>query len=190
MASVRKRTWLTSNGEPRERWVVAYQHKNRQHLKTFATKREAVAWRAQMQVEVKRGTHTPSSQSPTVAQAGQQWLDQATVDGLERATIEVYRQHYRHHIAPYLGPVKLAALEPSTIQDFSNRLVRDGRSAAPFLREASSVVDRAVLRRPGNGRACRVLPAGRDARPALHRNREGSLRAAPMNGRAAREDTP
>jgi len=88
---------------------------------------------------VKRGTHTPSSQSPTVAQAGQQWLDQATVDGLERATIEVYRQHYRHHIAPYLGPVKLAALEPSTIQDFSNRLVRDGRSAALTKKIVSSL---------------------------------------------------
>ena len=54
MASVRKRTWKNAKG-PKSAWVVAYMHKGKQHLKTFATKREAVAWRAEMQTEVTQG---------------------------------------------------------------------------------------------------------------------------------------
>jgi len=129
MASVRKRSWCTSKGEPREAWVVAYTHKGKQRLKTFQSKRDAIAWRAEMQVEVKRGTHTPASTSPTVAEAGNSWVEQAAVDGLERATVALYRQRLTHHIVPYLGSVKLAALTPADITDYRNAMIRDGRSA-------------------------------------------------------------
>ena len=45
--SVRKRTWKSPNGEPKEAWVVDYvdQHGDR-HLKTFAKKRDADAHHA------------------------------------------------------------------------------------------------------------------------------------------------
>ena len=108
--------------------MVAYTHKGKQRLKTFQSKREAIAWRAEMQVEVKRGTHTPATTSPTVAEAGAAWVEQAAVDGLERATVALYRQHLTHHIVPYLGSVKLAALTPADITEYRNAMIRDGRS--------------------------------------------------------------
>src|SRR5215813_10748753 len=89
MASVRKRTWNTAKG-PKSAWVVAYMHKGKQHLKTFPTKRDAVAWRAEMQTEVKRGIHTPATTSITVATAGALWLAQAETDALEASTLAQY----------------------------------------------------------------------------------------------------
>ena len=45
MASIRKRSWTTSKGEPREAWIVDYfDQNNKRHLKTFARKKEADAW--------------------------------------------------------------------------------------------------------------------------------------------------
>jgi|SRR6516165_152584 len=165
MASVRKRTWQTARGEAREAWVVAYQHKGKQHLKTFKTKREATAWRADTQVEIKRGTHTPASKSPTVAEAGNAWLEQARVDGLERATILTYSQHFKFHIAPFIGDVKLAALTPADIQDFSNRLIRDGRSpmmAKKVVSSLGAIIAHAMER----GQVAQNVVAGRNRRRA------------------------
>jgi integrase len=138
MASVRKRTWSTKKGE-RTAWVVAYTHKGKQHIKTFPTKREATAWRAEMQHDVKRGTHTPVSASPTVAEAGGLWLSQAETDGLERATVAQYRQHLDLHIVPFLGEVKLASLSPADVQDFRNGLIRDKRSPVMAKKVVSSL---------------------------------------------------
>jgi integrase len=127
MASVRKRTWQTKTGE-KSAWVVAYTLKGKQHLKTFRTKREATAWRAEMQHEVKEGIHTPATASISVAEAGALWLAQAAMDGLEASTVMQYRQHLDYHIAPFLGHVKLAELAPASIQEFRNRLIGEGRS--------------------------------------------------------------
>ena len=129
MASVRKRTWNTAKG-PKSAWVVAYMHKGKQHLKTFPTKRDAVAWRAEMQTEVKRGIHTPATTSITVATAGALWLAQAETDALEASTLAQYRTHLRLHIIPFLGNVKLADLSAASVQEFRNRLLREGRSQA------------------------------------------------------------
>jgi integrase len=138
MASVRKRTWQTKTGE-RTAWVVAYTHKGKQHLKTLPTKREATAWRAEMQHEVKEGIHTPATASITVAEAGALWLAQAEVDGLEAATVMQYRQHLNYHIRPFLGDVKLAELAPATVQEFRNALIGKGRSQIMATKVISSL---------------------------------------------------
>jgi integrase len=129
MASVRKRTWNTKTG-PKSAWVVSYMHNGKQHLKTFSKKKMADAWRAEMQTEQKRGVHTPASTSITVAEAGARWLAQAEADALEPSTVQQYREHLRLHIAPFLGAVKLVELTAASIEDFRNRLPREGRSAA------------------------------------------------------------
>ena len=128
MASVRKRAWVTSKGVEKTAWVVDYTHRGKQHIKTFPTKREAVAWRADMQHEVKQGTHTPASKSITVAEAGALWLSQAENDGLEASTVMQYRQHLNYHITPFLGDVKLAELTPASVVGFRAQLRKEGRS--------------------------------------------------------------
>jgi integrase len=123
MASVRKRSWQTTKGVEKTAWVVAYTHKGKQHLKTFPTKREATAWRAEMQHEVKEGIHTPTTASITVAEAGKLWLVQAETDGLEASTVMQYRQHLDYHIVPFIGAVKLGELTAADVQNFRNTLL-------------------------------------------------------------------
>src|SRR5260370_716862 len=69
--SVRKRTWVSPEGEPKEAWVVDYadQGGNRRN-KQFSRKRDAEAYHARVAVALSAGVHTPESQSPTVSRAG------------------------------------------------------------------------------------------------------------------------
>ncbi len=127
--SVRKRTWMTSKGEAKEAWVVAYaQHDGehlRQHIKTFARKKDADAYHATVKVGIRAGVHTSGNR--TVAQAGAKWIDDAE-DRLEPATVESYRQHLDDHIIPFIGTVKLSQLTVPLVREFMDRLRSQKRS--------------------------------------------------------------
>jgi integrase len=128
MAKVRKRTWK-SGGRDKTAWIADYfDQQGKRHIKTFDTKKAATAWLDETKIEVKQGIHTARSLSITVGEAGEDWIAQATTDGLERSTILQYRQHLDYHIKPFIGATKLAELAPSGVQNFRNQLVRAGRS--------------------------------------------------------------
>jgi hypothetical protein len=55
--AVRKRSWKKPNGETSEAWVVDYKSSGKRHIKTFPTRKEAVAFRDTTGVEV-RGVAT------------------------------------------------------------------------------------------------------------------------------------
>ncbi|WP_441268289.1 site-specific integrase [Bradyrhizobium sp. 215_C5_N1_1] len=138
--SVRKRTWTTSSGEAREAYVVQYsipeldtRGKRKRVIKTFDRKKDADAFHAQVRVDLGKGTHVPASKSPTVVEAGRNWID-ACAD-LERTTRDGYEQHLRDHITPYLGGLKLSALTVAVVRDWQDRL-RKG-VPAPGQSEAS-----------------------------------------------------
>ncbi len=128
MASIRKRTWQ-SGESTKFAWVVDHfdQHGARR-LKTFPTKKAALAFRDDMAQQVRRGTYTADSASITVAEAGDSWLAQARADGLERSTIVGYNSHLKHHIKPVLGAVKLSRLTGPMVRDFERKLLEGGRS--------------------------------------------------------------
>ena len=67
--SVRKRKWLTRNGEAKEAWIVDYSVNGSRHIETFERKKDADAREAQVTVDVGKGIHIAPSKSPTVAQA-------------------------------------------------------------------------------------------------------------------------
>jgi integrase len=129
--SIRKRTWITSRGEQKEAWVCDYtdQHGER-HIRTFERKKDADAYRATVKIEVRRGTHTADSASITVAKAGDLWIETAERNGLERATIALYRQHLAQHIVPHIGNVKLSQLSAPMVREFEDRL---GRLSSPAM---------------------------------------------------------
>ena len=129
--SVRKRTWKSPSGEPKEAWVVDYvdQHGER-HIKTFAKKRDADAHHAIVGTAVRAGTHTADSKSVTVAKAAELWLDSCDAAGLERSTVAAYRQHAALHIVPVLGALKLSQLTVPLVRGFEERLRQDGRTPA------------------------------------------------------------
>src|SRR6202046_423118 len=123
--SVRKRAWTTSKGVEKEAWVVDYvDQAGKRHLKTFAKKKAADNFEATANVEIRAGIHTADSASITVAEAGKLWLETGDRAGLERATLDAYRQHLRLHIEPYLGKVKLSQLSAPMVREFEDKLAR------------------------------------------------------------------
>jgi integrase len=126
--SVRSRTW-TWKGIERQAFVVDYvdQGGKRRH-KTFRTQKAAKDFSASSRIEVKEGTHVADSASATVAQAGDLWINTAEALGLERTTLEQYRQHLHLHILPLLGRTKLSKLNAPLIRAFADRLRDEGRS--------------------------------------------------------------
>jgi hypothetical protein len=118
--SVRKRHWTTRNGEQKEAWIVDYAVNGSRHIETFERKKDADARKAEVTVNLGKGTHIASSKTPTVREAGTLWLDACT--GLERATVAEYEQHLRLHIEPYLGHYRLAHLTPPLIRQFEDDL--------------------------------------------------------------------
>jgi integrase len=121
--SVRKRTWKTAKGEEKQAWIVDYvDGKGERHIKTFEKKKEADAYSATARVEVREGVHTADSESITVAEAGRLWITTAEQNGLERATINTYRQHLDLHITPYLGRTRLSRLSAPVVRDFMDKL--------------------------------------------------------------------
>jgi integrase len=168
MATVKKRRWL-SGGAEKEAWVVYYADQNKKrHIKTFKTKRKAEAWRIEAGHEIARGTHTPAAASITVAEAGKRWLDQCKIDGLEAATLLQYRQHLDLHIAPLIGALRLAQLSTTSVSDFRNALIAQGRSrimAGKVIVSLGAILDNAmtdnliaqnVVRSQATGRAKRA----------------------------------
>ena len=62
--SVRKRTWRNRDGSQGEAWVVGYTDRGGvRRLKTFDRKRDAEAFEATVNVNVRAGIHVPDSQS-------------------------------------------------------------------------------------------------------------------------------
>src|SRR5689334_2292443 len=117
MAIVRKRTWETKTG-PKTAWLVDYRDgTGKRRFLTFKLKREAEAALADVQVEVKKGVHTPARASITVAEAAKLWIEQGGLNELERSTLRQRQQHV-DHIVPLIGNMKLAKLTRPAIEAF------------------------------------------------------------------------
>jgi integrase len=129
--SVRKRRWTTASGAAKEAWVADYvDGKGVRRLKTFDRKKDADAFLATATVEIREGTHVADSDSITVQEAGVKWLAGAAALGLERSTLDQYRQHLELHINPLIGATKLSALNIPTVRALEDRLRAEGRSPA------------------------------------------------------------
>ena len=127
MASIRKRKW----GDGCEAWVVDYKDQSgKRAIQTFATKKEAEAWKVQALHEVRQGIHTRASASKTIVEVWEMWLEQCTADGLEFSTIRGRRQHLRLHVDPFVGNFRLSDLTTPLIYDLDSKLREAGRSVA------------------------------------------------------------
>jgi integrase len=137
--SVRKREWASPQGEAREAWVVDYvDGSGKRRNKNFKLKRDADAYANRVNAEVRAGTHTPDSISPTVAEAGQLWLQTSENAGLERATLNSYREHLNLHIAPLIGGTRLSQLTVPAVRALEDKL-RIDRSPAMVRKAISSL---------------------------------------------------
>lgn len=136
MATIRKRALPSGKTV----WQADYADAagKRRH-KQFVTKREADQFMVQARGEVSAGVHVPESQSVTVARAAEQWLAAAEANGLERSTVDHYRQHVAEHIKPFLGALKLTAVTTPRVFAFAEELKEAGRSPEMVRRAVQSL---------------------------------------------------
>ena len=123
--SIRKRTWVTG-GQQKTAWVLVYSNGNgKRKQETFTTKREAERRWIEVSAELRRGSHVSLTDSLTVAEAGDLWIERAISEELERSTYEEYRRVLRLHIVPLIGSVKLAKLTRAIVEDFRDQLLSE-----------------------------------------------------------------
>src|SRR6516162_8625720 len=174
--SVRKRTWRNSDGSQGEAWVAAYtDHKGKRRIRSFEKKHEAVAYHASVSTELRSGLHVPDSQSVTVAEAGRLWLEGGEAAGLERSTLDYYRQHLKRHIIPLIGAVKLSRLTVPMVRAFEDKLALD--RSPTMVRKVRVSLGALLTDSQERGlvgqnvvRALRARRRGKDARAAARQN--------------------
>lgn len=125
MASIRKRTLPSKKVV----WQVDYRdnRKKRRH-KQFRTRGLADDWLVSARAEIADGTHVAARDSLTVREAGEAWIKDCERNGLERSTLDVYRQRLKDHINPFIGDKKLSELTTTDAQTFYENLLDQLRS--------------------------------------------------------------
>jgi integrase len=149
MATVKKRVWKTSRGEQKEAWRVSYTDNiGRRWHKQFDLKRDADAYRVQVEGEVARGVHTPDGASVTVGAAADIWLSSCKANGCDRSTVKTYAEIVNKHIRPQLGSEKLSRLSAPRVVDFRDALMltRSHAIAAKAVRHLSMILAEAMRR--------------------------------------------
>ncbi|UUL82223.1 tyrosine-type recombinase/integrase [Sphingomonas qomolangmaensis] len=149
MTSIRKREWTTPAGTAKSAWQVDYRDQaGARRSKQFARKKDAEAWLTTAAYQVTQGTHTPDSQSITVAKAAEFWKTRGEREGLEPSTLAAYDQHIRLHIAPLCGDRKLSQLTKPIVEGYRDQLV-DTLSrpmASRVLRSLTAIISEAQRR--------------------------------------------
>jgi integrase len=179
--SVRRRSWINRDGSQSEAWLVDYyDQRGRRHIKTFDRRRDADAFEHTVNVDVRAGTHLPDRESITIAEAGKLWLASSDQAGLERTTIDSYRQHLAFHIVPLIGAVKLSQLTVPLVRHFEDRLRQDHSPAMvrKVLGSLSAILADAQERGLATQNVVRGLRArrlrGKDRR--LNKRQKGQLK--------------
>ena len=133
--SVRKRLWPDPKTGPNERWVVDYKDGHgKRRLKTFSKKKESDKFWDEAKAEIRQGVHVAESASATVSEAGKAWIITIKASGLERSSVQDYERTFRLHIEPFIGSLKLTALNTPRLRAFMDELRTDGRSASMVRR--------------------------------------------------------
>lgn len=134
---------------------------------TFARKGDADQWLAVVESDIVRGEWSdPLAGRVSFAEYGERWIDEHR---LGERTREEYRSLWRHHIAPFLGPIELAAFTTATVRSWRATLLREGRSedrAAKAYRLVRAIFNTAVDDERIKRNPCRIKGAGE------HRNAE------------------
>jgi len=118
VATIRKRE---GRAKP---WQVRYRDPDgAQRSKSFALKREADAFRATVEVDLRRGAYVdPQAGKVTLTEFATEWLDRQTFDVPTRIAVE---SRLRTHVAPTIGNTELRTLRPSHVQAWVRGLSRD-----------------------------------------------------------------
>jgi len=132
--------------------AIVWSARDRRRLtKTFGTRAEARAWRADVQAELRRGTVRASS--VTLRSAAEAWVAGAAAGAIRNRSGDVYKPSVvrsyesalRLRVLPELGARRLTDVERADLQALVDRMVVDGDGAST-IRNALLPV-RAIYRR-------------------------------------------
>jgi integrase len=127
--SVRKRTW-TSGGKQKSAWAATVTDQSgKRRQKSFKTQKAAKDWAVQTEQQKKLGIYTPESETITVKEGGDLWLEKAEQDGLAPWTIYHYRRHVKNQINPRLGDMRLTELTVPVIERCCDEWRKGGKDA-------------------------------------------------------------
>jgi integrase len=149
--------------EWRGSWCTDYRVKDakgkpQRHIKAHANKRAAETYAKTIEQQHDTGTHTPASQSPTVAEAAALWIEHVEAEGRERSTVTQYRQH-ADHINKRIGNAKLSDLSRPRIERFRDSLLKD--MSRPMARKALTSLKSLIAN------ACRIGRAAHNPATAV-----------------------
>jgi len=109
--AVRKRLWTAADGIEKQAWLVEYRDgAGKRKFKQFRLKKEAETFELKAKTEVAAGIHTADSDSITIGQSADLWLESVKALDREPTTYAAYEQHVRLHIVPKCGAQKLSQL--------------------------------------------------------------------------------
>ena len=105
MATIRKRSWRTASGEIRTAFSVNVEGEGSRQRRQFATRREAEAYRLEMEGQVKGGTFRPDAGRLTIGEVAERFLAYCRGrmerhERMGRNTYNVYEGHIRNYICP------------------------------------------------------------------------------------------
>lgn len=127
MASVAKREW-THKGVTKTAWVVRYiDNDGAQRMKTVRSKKDADAYRKNIEAELDRGEHVASTRSVTVSRLIEEYvasLDARVASGrrMSRTTVITWAGMLRNHVEPSLGHRLLSEISRNQVEDWAKAL--------------------------------------------------------------------
>lgn len=105
MAKIRKRTWTTAKGEMRTAWSVNIEGAGNRARRQFATRREADAYRVEVEHQLRLGTFRPEADKVTMGEVAELFLTychgrMTRGERMTRANYNTYEGHVRNYICP------------------------------------------------------------------------------------------
>lgn len=207
MASIRKRSWTTAQGEKRIAWTLDFADASgKRERRQFATKREADAFRVEIEGQLRAGTFRPEASKVTVEQAADLFLDhcEARMKRRERMTrrnLAVLEGHLKNYVCPDakrhaegkrpprlkdfaggIGATKLGQLTASKVSDFRDRL-RDAGVSVPTTRKIIATLQ--LVLEYAIGRDLVAVNAARGVK-VIGRRDEGARKITPPSKEAMR----
>jgi integrase len=115
--------------QPNGKWKARYRDAAHvEHAKTFASKRDAIAWRGEQVASVRSGTWIdPHANRQTFGSFSSIWLANKESKGLKPSSVEGYRELLRK-ASPKWGNVPIGAITVRAMDEWTRKLDSDGLS--------------------------------------------------------------
>jgi integrase len=155
---------------PSGNWIARFRDANRdEHSKTFALKRDALAWRAEQVTKVRQGQWiAPQGGKRKFSIYADLWISNKRRRGLKPSSVVDYEETLRSRIGPYWNSRAVGTITPSSLNEWSASILDEGLSAER-VRKLQMVVKQ-ILDVAVTERAIAVNPfsVSKVERPKLH----------------------